>query len=435
MRATYILVIVLVVALVALATVYIQTNNQLQQISEELRQAKEANEALESQISTLEKTVEQLRTALTQREEEIKQLQQQLKEAAPRGLVYAAVREGKTLYAYIIDPSTNHLIAKINLNYTLESELRDALIAALLRSEPPSTLEVWTPRYFVGDLPYLIYLFENPRGSYAAIIDRQTFKEVKVLQTYDKFTRQYGGITPDGRYLVISQRQAQRVVIIDLTTFTIVNTVNLDANPCDATPSPDGRYVFIPVRADGDPNKPEYGLVLEVPSGREVLRYYFKKPGEAVYTEPSMTYWSFYKPSYGILQGEARPYEAVLEIDVKTATANLVKEVSYPSLALMAVENPVREEVAVVVSEFGIFVRSLPPAYGVLKEVKLVPDYLKSVAQGVYSQDGRFFYVAGSGGLVVLDTSTWAVVRHFKADAAIWVLAIPSGEWLKIYGK
>jgi hypothetical protein len=37
--------------------------------------------------------------------------------------------------------------------------------------------------------------------------------------------------------------------------------------------------------------------------------------------------------------------------------------------------------------------------------------------------------------LVVLDTSTWTVVKHFKADFAFWVLSVPSGEWLKLYGK
>jgi DNA-binding beta-propeller fold protein YncE len=437
MKAAYILVGVLVVVLVALAVIYAQATGQLQQLSEELKKTKEESEALKRQISDLEKTAEQLKTTLAQREEEIKKLQQQLQQAqaAPRSLVYAAVREGKTLYAYVIDPATNQLIAKVDLNSTLGPEVRDALMASLLGLEAPSRFEVWTPRYFLPDLPYFIVLFETPRGAYAALVDRYTFKEFKVIKTHDKYTRQYGGITPDGRYLIISQRQAQRVLIIDLSTFTIVKTVEVDANPCDAAPSPDGKYVFIPVRSDKDPKKPEYGLVLEVPTGREVARYYFKRPGEETYTEPSMTYWSYYKPNYGILQGEARAYEAVLEIDVKTGTMKLIKEVSYPSIPYMALENPVREEMAVTVYEFGVYVRSLPPEYRVLKEVKLVPDYVKRLEQGTYSPDGRYFYVAGVGGLVVLDTSTWTVVKHFKADAAIWVLSIPSGEWLKLYGK
>jgi DNA-binding beta-propeller fold protein YncE len=437
MKAAYILVGVLVVVLVALGVIYAQATGQLQQLSEELKKTKEDNEALKTQISTLEKTAEQLKTALAQREEEIKKLQQQLQQAqaAPRGLVYAAVREGKTLYAYVIDSATNQLIAKVDLNSTLGPELRNALMATLLGLEQPSRFEVWSPRYLLPDLPYFIVLFENPKGSFAALIDRHTFREVKVIKTHDKYTRQYGGITPDGRYLVISQRQEQRVVIIDLQKFEIVKTVELDANPCDSTPSPDGKYFLIPVRSDKDPKKPEYVLLLEVPTGREVARYYFKRPGEETYTEPSMTYWSHYRPNYGILQGEARPYEAVLEIDVKAGTMKLIKEVSYPSIAHMAVENPKREEVAVVLIEFGLYVRSLPPEYRVLKEVKLVPDYLKKADQGVYSPDGRYFYLAGPGGLVVLDTSTWTVVKHFKADAAIWVLSIPSGEWLKLYGK
>ena len=437
MKAAYILVGVLVVVLVALGVIYAQATGQLQQLSEELKKTKEDNEALKTQISTLQKTAEQLKTALAQREEEIKKLQQQLQQApaAPRSLVYAAVREGKTLYAYVIDLASNQLIAKVDLNSTLGPELRDAVMASLLGLEKPSRFEVWTPRYFFPDQPYFIVLFEYPKGSFAALIDRYTFKEVKVIKTHDKYTRQYGGITPDGRYLVISQRQAQRVVIIDLQTFTVVKTVELDANPCDAAPSPDGKYFLIPVRSDQDPKKPEYVIVLEVPTGREVARYNFKRPGEERYAEPSMTYWSHYRPNYGILQGEARPYEAVLEIDVKAGTMKFIKEVSYPSIAHMAVENPKREEVAVVVTEFGLYVRSLPPEYRVLKEVKLVPDYLKKADQGVYSPDGRYFYLAGPGGLVVLDTSTWTVVKHFKADAAIWVLSIPSGEWLKLYGK
>jgi cell division protein FtsB len=72
MKAVYILVGVLVVVLVALAVIYAQATAQLQQLSEELKKTKEDNEALKRQISDLEKTAEQLKTALAQREEEIK---------------------------------------------------------------------------------------------------------------------------------------------------------------------------------------------------------------------------------------------------------------------------------------------------------------------------------------------------------------------------
>jgi DNA-binding beta-propeller fold protein YncE len=451
MKAAYILVGVLVVVLVALAVIYAQATAQLQQLFEELKKTKEESEALKRQISDLEKTAEQLKTALAQREEEIKKLQhalahreeemkkleQQLQQAqaARRSLVYAAVREGKTLYIYVIDPATNQLIAKVDLNSTVGPEVRKELTVAVLGLETPSMFEDSPPRYFLPDLPYLIVMFETPRGAYVALVDRYTFKEFKVIKTHDKYTRQYGGITPDGRYLIIGLRQAQRVVIIDLQKFEIVKTVEVDANPCDAAPSPDGKYVLLPLRSDKDPNKPEYALVLEVPTGREVARYYLKRPGEETYTEPAKNYWSYYKPNYGMVRSDTRPYEALLEIDVKTGTMKLIKEVSYPAIAYMAVENPVREEVVVTVTGFGVYVRSLPPEYRVLKEVKLVPDYMNRVQQGTYSPDGRYFYLAGSGGLVVLDTSTWTVVKHFKADFAFWVLSVPSGEWLKLYGK
>jgi Flp pilus assembly protein TadB len=52
MKAGYILVGVLVVVLVALAVIYAQATGQLQQLSEELKKAKEDNEALKTQIST-----------------------------------------------------------------------------------------------------------------------------------------------------------------------------------------------------------------------------------------------------------------------------------------------------------------------------------------------------------------------------------------------
>ncbi|RFA94537.1 hypothetical protein [Pyrobaculum aerophilum] len=432
MKATYILVVIIVVLLIALVAVYTQYASQMAQLSQELSKARAEADTLKSELSQLQTKITELNKTLAQREEQIKALQQQVK---PRGLVYAAIREGDVLYAYVIDPSTNDVVAKIDLKYTLSSPVYEALYATLKGLAKPSTLETWTPRYYLGNLPYFILLFENPNGSYVAFIDRVTFRDIKLMKTYDKFTRQYGGVTPDGRYLIISQRQAQRVVFIDLQKMEIVNVVNLDANPCDVAPSPDGKYVFIPVRADQDPNKPEYALILEVPSGREVARYYFKKPGEQTYTEPSMTYWSYYKPQYGILQGEAKPYEAVLEKDVNRGTARLIKEVSYPSIAYMAVENPARDEVVIVVSGVGVYVRSLPPSYQVIKEVKVVPDYLKSAVQGVFSQDGKYYYLAGAGGLVVLDTSTWSVVKYFKADAAVWVVAIPSGEWLKIWGR
>ncbi|AET33270.1 hypothetical protein [Pyrobaculum ferrireducens] len=439
MKAVYIISAVLVIVVVALAALYAQANAQVAQLSQELAKAKEEADKLRSQVGQLQGQITQMQSqiaelnkALAQKEEQIKALQQR---PAVAGYIYAAVREGDVLYAYVIDPATNNLVTKIDLRYTLSAPVYETLYATLKGLAKPSVLETWTPRYFLGDLPYFILLFENPNGSFVAFIDSVTFKDVKLLKTYDKFTRQYGGVTPDGRYLIISQRQAQRVLIIDLQKFEVVGSVDLDANPCDVAPSPDGKYVLIPVRADKDPKKPEYALVLEVPTWREVARYYFKKPGEETYTEPSMTYWSFYKPQYGILQGEARPYEAVLEIDVKTGTIRLIKEVSYPSIAYMAIENPAREEVAIVVSGVGLYIRSLPPAYSVVKEVKVVPDYLKTAVQGVYSQDGRYYYLAGTGGLVVLDTSTWSVVKHYKADAAVWVMAVPSGEWLRLRGR
>lgn len=437
MKAPTILAAILAVIVVVLLAVYLQTSGQLSEAQGKLAQAQKEAESLRQQISALQSQISALQGKIAELNKTLSEKAQitEQKAPTPRGLVYAAVREGNRLFAYVIDPVTNDLIAKVDLNYTLSKEVRDALMSTLLALARPSTVESWTPRYYVGNLPYFIFLFENPNGSYVAFIDRYTFKDIKIVKTHDKYTRQYGGITPDGKYLIISQRQAQRVVIIDLSTFTTVAAVQTDANPCDAAPSPDGKYVLIPVRADQDPKKPEYALVLEVPTGKEVARYYFKKPGEQAYTEPSMTYWSYYKSSYGILQGEARPYEAVLEIDTKGGTIKLIKEVSYPSIAFMAIENPASEEVAVVVSGYGLYIRSLPPAYAVMKDVKVVPDYLKTAVQGTYSQDGRYFYLAGPGGLVVIDTATWSVVKYFKADAALWVVALPSGEWLKIYGK
>ena len=54
-----------------------------------------------------------------------------------------------------------------------------------------------------------------------------------------------------------------------------------------------------------------------------------------------MTYWTL-DGKYVLLQGEARPYEAVVEVDVAAKSARIVKEVSYPSgtVAFMAEEHP-----------------------------------------------------------------------------------------------
>ncbi|AFA39416.1 hypothetical protein Pogu_1389 [Pyrobaculum oguniense TE7] len=439
MKASMILAVILVVALAAVAALYSQEVQKASSLEQQIKELEQKVKSYESRFSELSNTISTLQNEIKARDQQIQQLQDQLAKAAQRipGLIYALIREGREPYVLVIDPNTNNIVAKIALRFTFSPELFKVVNATLFRAPSPSRFEVWTPRYWVPDIPYLIFLFEHPNGSFVAFIDRATFRDVAVIKTYEKYTRQYGGITPDGRYLIISQRQAQRVVFIDLEKREIIKVVNVDANPCDAAPSPDGKYVFIPVRSDQDPKKPEYGLVLEVPTGREVARYYFKKPGEETYTEPSMTYWSYYKPEYGILQGEARPYEAVFKFDLAGGKIDLIKEVSYPSTPYMAIENPAREEVAVVVYEFGIYVRSLPPEYRVLKEVKLVPDYVKATEQGTYSQDGRYFYLAGTGGggLVILDTSTWTVVKHIKADAAVWVIAVPSGEWLKHWKK
>jgi len=148
-----------------------------------------------------------------------------------------------------------------------------------------------------------------------------------------------------------------------------------------------------------------------------------------------MTYWTL-DGKYVLLQGEARPYEAVVEVDVAAKSARIVKEVSYPSgtVAFMAEEHPMAKgEVWVVVRGAGVYVRSPPPEYREITRVATAID-VKGIVQGAFSPDGRYFYVVGSGGIDVIDVAAKSVVKTIKAKSAVWIIAIPSGEWLYYSG-
>ncbi|AEA12582.1 hypothetical protein TUZN_1102 [Thermoproteus uzoniensis 768-20] len=417
MDAKIAVIVVLLAALAALAALYLQASS--------------AASSLSSQLAESRQTIAQLRAKIYQLQSEIEQLNQTLAlrkstappSIAPRGYVYSLIKNNGNYYIYVIDPLNNNIVAVVDLRRALDLETYSLLSSA-------KVVESWIPRYYVPDTPYLFLLFEGLNGSYVLILNRSDLSEVKLIKTSNSFTRQYAGITPDGRYLLIAQRAPRDLVVIDLSALEIADTIPLAADPCDVAPSPDGRYVLMPLRADKNASLPELALVMSVPSGRAVATYYLKQPGQAESLEPSMTYWPFRSPGYGLLQFEGGPREVVLSINATGGALAPVKEVTYPSVAFMAVEDPAEPLVVVVVSGFGLYVRSEPPSYGVLDRVELVPRYLKSAVMGVFSQDGRFFYVAGPGGLVVVNASSWSVAKYIRADSAVWVLAVPGGDWL-----
>ena len=214
-------------------------------------------------------------------------------------LVVDTVGGSDELFIYVIDPRTNDLVVKIPLRDRLPADVYTLMRNASLRLVSPSTLEVWMPRYYTQPGQYLYILYEGPWGSYVAALDPKDFSLVKNVKIYDKYTRQYGGISPDGKLLVVAQRQAQQIVYLDAKTLDVIRAVKTDANPCDVAPSPDGNYFAIPVRADGAEGKPEYVLIIDR-EGREVARAYFRRPGEAgPPTEPSMNCEPSLSRSYG----------------------------------------------------------------------------------------------------------------------------------------
>jgi len=464
MRAATIIIAVLVVALAILAALYASATQELasargevEKAKQEAAQASRQAEELRGQLAQLQnrlnelqsrlaeiqqagKQVEELRGQLAQLQNELAKAQKTIETLKSASYMYALVVDtvggSDELFIYVIDPRTNDVVVKIPLRDRLPADVYTRMRNASLRLVSPSMMENKVPRYYTHPGQYLYILYGGPWGSYVAALDPKNFSLVKEVKTHDKFTRQHSGISPDGKLLVIALRQAQRLLYLDAKTLEVIRVVELDANPCDAAPSPDGNYFAIPVRADGDPNKPEYVLIIDR-EGREVARVYFKRPGEAgrAPTEPTATWWTL-DGKYVLAQGEGRPYEAVIEVDVAAKSARIIKEVSYPSgtVASMAVEHPmVKGEVWVIVRKGGVFVRSSPPEYKEIARISLTVD-TPGTGYGPFSPDGRYFYVVGYGGIDIFDVAAKSLLKTIKAKVAVWVIAIPSAEWLYYSG-
>jgi len=413
---------------------------EVEKARQEAAQASKQAEELKGQLTQLQNRLNELQSRLAEAQRTIETLRGQAQPMQTiAGYMYAVVVDpvggSDELFIYVIDPRTNDVVVKIPLRDRLPADTYTRMRNATLRLVSPARLSSWVPRYYTQSGQYIYILYEGPWGSYLVALDPKDFSLVKEVKTYDKYTRQYGGISPDGKLLVLALRDAQRLLYLDAKTLEVVKVMETDANPCDVAPSPDGKYFAVPMRSDGAEGKPEYVWILDW-EGRDVARAYFRRPGETgPPTEPSMVFWTL-DGKYVLLQGEAKPYEAVIEVDVAARSARVIKEVSYPSgtVASIAMGHPMaKDEIWVIVIGAGIYVRSPPPEYREITRIATAID-VKGIVQGAFSPDGRYFYVVGSGGIDVIDVAAKSVVKTIKAKSARWVIAIPSGEWLSYSG-
>jgi YVTN family beta-propeller protein len=97
-------------------------------------------------------------------------------------------------------------------------------------------------------LPYVLFNSTDSPPEIVAIIDTVTNM---VVQTVQVETAPFGAtltgvaVTPDGKYVYVSNQASNSVAVIDTVSNTIVKTISVGASPAGVAVTPDGKYVYV----------------------------------------------------------------------------------------------------------------------------------------------------------------------------------------------
>jgi len=438
MKASAVIIGILVVIAIVFVALYVSAQSQIQSLSSELEKAKgDLNKAqsqisqLQGQISQLQSKVSELQSLLKQREQELERLKAA---RVARGYLYTFAMDkigGKTeLFIGVIDPATNDFVAKVPLSAILDEETYALLYNVSTGALPKSKVEVWTFRFYASAVDYLAVFFEWERGSYMLAIWPKT-NEYKLVKTYDGYTRQYPGVSPDGRYIFVAARQIPAILVFDAKTFEKVAQWETIANPCDVAPSPDGKYILVPEREDKNPGRPSAAVIYDVSTGEKAAVYYFREAGAPTPPlEAFMAYWSFKNPEYASVQFVGAPLVAAIRVDVARRSIEMLKQLSVEHPIESDYEHPAVPYVFSVDKQIIVIRKSFPD----YTDVKVIESPVAGGA-AAFSLDGRYFYQAGKGGIAVVDTTTLEIVKTIPVERAFWVVSWPSADLLYATGK
>ena len=453
-KAALAVAVVFLVIAVVMGALYAQASARVAELEQQLSAAQQQLSAAQSEVNKLRaelnkarEEMEKLRAELERMRAEMPKPEERVAAPVARGYMYALVfrkvgedlplEEKYKVYIVIIDPTTHEVIAEVPLPDKELMKMLSAVYAARKDLKMRRyAVEVWTPRYFTGPQQKYLYIpFTTENASYVAVLDMKTFETVKIIKTWDGYSRQYTGITVDGRYFVDALRQPSRIRIYDVENdFELVADIQLKGNPCDVAVRYDNKYLAFPVRADRNPEKLDYTVIVEVGTWRVVAEVDSAFRG----VEPFMIAWSYHNPRYVVVQGAARPFEGLVEAVPEENVFRVVKEVSYPegTLPYSYHEHPLVPYGFVVVRGFGVIVRTPPPEYREVKRID-VSQYVdpKTVEMGAFTPDGRFFYLQSGKGIIIIDTRTLEVVKVLEIGPTRWVIAVPSGDYLYATGR
>ncbi|WP_225409619.1 beta-propeller fold lactonase family protein [Stigmatella hybrida] len=239
-----------------------------------------------------------------------------------------------------------------------------------------------------------------------ALVDIASLKLVKTLESGDD--PEAFDITPDGRFLYVSNEDAAQASIVDLASGQVTHTVKVGGEPEGVTTRPDGQVVYVTSEEDHQVyaiDTRSHEVVARIPTG--------DRPRSVTFTPDGAR--AFITAEFG-------------------RTVTVVDAQRHQVLSTLPIERPSARPMGTALSPDG---RTLYVTHGRGKSVSFIDVARLEVVHTVedvgtrpwgagVSPDGRKLYTANgpSNDVSVIDTGTGQVLKRIAVGSSPWGIAV-----------